>query len=264
MMTLYFLGGGNMATAIIGCLRQKMPDCNIHVANRGAAKREQLAQTFQVSVSEKLPTLTKNDVLVLAVKPQDMKQACENIQTNDALVISLAAGLTINTLSNYLNGTQRIVRAMPNTPCAVGLGVVGLFAEQTISTQDKTLVQTIMQTTGITLWLEQETQMHAITGISGSGSAYVFYLMNALAQAAEQQGFSTKQAHELSLATFKGAIALAETRSDDFQTLQQQVISKGGTTAAAITTFEQHKIAENIAQGVEACVKRSQEIAQAY
>ncbi|WP_038327669.1 pyrroline-5-carboxylate reductase family protein, partial [Kingella kingae] len=127
-MTIYFLGGGNMAAAIVAGLCQAERTTEIHVANRGAEKRAALAAKYGVTVSEKLPTLTKNDVLILAVKPQDMQAACENVASSGALVISLAAGLSIATLSRYLGGTQRIIRAMPNTPAQIGLGVTGLFA----------------------------------------------------------------------------------------------------------------------------------------
>ena len=263
-MTIYFLGGGNMASAIVAGLHREGRQNEVHVVNRGVEKREKLAAQYGVAVSEKLPELDAEDVLVLAVKPQDMRAACEGVQTNGALVLSVAAGLSVDTLSGYLDGTRRIVRTMPNTPSQIGLGVIGLFAPENVAGADRQTAQAIMQPAGQTLWLAGEAQLHAVTGISGSGPAYVFYLMNALKEAAQAQGFNAQEAHGLSLATFKGAVALAEQSGENFSTLQQNVTSKGGTTFAALETFRRHQVAEAIGLGVEACVARSQEIARQF
>lgn len=262
-MTIYFLGGGNMTAAIVAGL-VKHTDADVHVVNRGAEKRTQLAQQFGVAVSETLPGLTDQDVLVLAVKPQDMQAACDGVSTNGALVISVAAGLSVDTLSRYLGGTRRIVRVMPNIASRVGLGVAGLFAPDGISETDKRCAEDILAVTGEVVWLQEEAQMHAITGISGSGLAYVFYLMNALKEAAQAQGFDAETAHALSMDTFKGAVALAEETGRDFGVLQQNVTSKGGTTFEAIETFKARGVADAIVEGVEACVARSQEIARQF
>ncbi|QEY24978.1 pyrroline-5-carboxylate reductase [Neisseria animalis] len=263
MTNVYFLGGGNMAAAIAGGL-VKQGGYRVHIANRGAEKRERLVRELGVAVSERLPVLGADDVLVLAVKPQDMQTACTGVETNGALVLSVAAGLSVNTLSRYLGGTRRIVRVMPNTPSQIGLGVSGLFAENGISDGDKRVAELIMQAVGLTIWLEAEADMHAITGISGSGPAYVFYLLNALQNAAKTQGFDEETARRLSLATFKGAVALAEQSGKDFAVLQQNVTSKGGTTHEAVETFKSCRVAEAIEAGVAACVARSQEMAQQY
>ncbi|XXQ68828.1 pyrroline-5-carboxylate reductase [Neisseriaceae bacterium B1] len=262
MTTLYFLGGGNMANAIIAGLTQAQTPHKIHVANRGAEKRDKLAQQYGIQTSENLPEIQDNDVLILAVKPQDMQSALANVRAPNALVLSLAAGLPVATLSQYLGGNQRIIRIMPNTPARVGLGVSGLYAAPQTSQADRQLAQELMQTCGQTIWLENEDQMHAITAISGSGSAYIFYLLNALQQAAEQQGFDPQTAHNLSLHTFKGAIALAEQTGSDFAQLQNQVTSKGGTTFAALESFRQNQIARHLAQGVAAAANRSREMAK--
>lgn len=262
-MNIYFLGGGNMAAAIAGGL-VKQGGYNIRIADRGVEKRERLARELGVQVSEKLPVLSADDVLVLAVKPQDMQTACEGVQTNGALVLSVAAGLSIDTLSRYLGGARRIVRIMPNTPSKVGLGVSGMFAADGASETDKRLAQNVMAAVGETVWLVNEAQMHAITGITGSGPAYVFYLMNALQAAAVRQGFDEATARRLSLATFKGAAALADLSGEDFSVLQQNVASKGGTTFAAIEAFNAHRLPEAVEAGVKACVARSQEMAQQF
>lgn len=260
---VFFLGGGNMAAAIAGGL-VKQDGYHVHIANRGAEKRERLAAELGVAVSETLPPLNENDVLVLAVKPQDMQAACENVQHGGALVLSVAAGLSVATLSRYLGGTRRIVRTMPNTPSKVGLGVTGLYAAPEISTTDRAAAEAIMQAVGQTVWLDEETQMHALTGISGSGPAYVFYLLAALQNAAQAQGFEADTARKLSLATFQGAVELARQSGANFAELQQQVTSKGGTTHEAIETFKTHQVAESLAAGVAACVARSESLAAQY
>ena len=262
-MNIYFLGGGNMAAAIAGGL-VRQGGHRVHIANRGKEKRERLAEELGVSVSEKLPELTADDVLVLAVKPQDMQAACQGVQTNGALVLSVAAGLSIATLSRYLGGTRRIVRVMPNTPGKIGLGVSGMFADGSVSDQDKAAADSIMRAVGITVWLDGEERLHDITGISGSGPAYVFYLLDALQNAAIGQGFNSEEARALSLATFKGAVSLAEQTGEEFGQLRQKVTSKGGTTHEAIETFKRHHVAEAIEEGVCACVRRSHEMEQQY
>lgn len=263
-MTIYFLGGGNMASAIVAGLCAAGRAAEIHVVNRGAEKRNALATQYGIAVSATLPTLTANDVLILAVKPQDMQAACNQLNTHGALVISLAAGLNVNTLSRYLSGTRRIVRVMPNTPAKIGLGVAGLFADDTVSQSDRQCVEAIFATSCVNHWLHDETQMHAITAVSGSGSAYVFYLMNALQAAAQDLGFDAETARTLSIQTFQGAVALAAQSGEPFATLQDQVTSKGGTTFAALECFRTHHIAEHLNDGVQAACTRSQELARLF
>lgn len=261
-MAMYFLGGGNMASAIIGGLRAQSADDEIIVIEHNSEKHVVLQKQFSVKTQFDLPEhLSADDVLVLAVKPQDMREALAQVQTQGALVLSIAAGLTVATLANWL-GTQRIVRVMPNTPAAVGLGVSGLFAGSGVSKADKALANRIMQACGITVWLDDEAMMNGITGVSGSGSAYVFYLMNALQTAACELGFDAVQARDLALQTFKGAVALAEQSGEDFEVLQDKVTSKGGTTFAALTTFEARGVAQGLVAGVHSATARSAELAE--
>ncbi|PSJ79467.1 pyrroline-5-carboxylate reductase [Neisseria iguanae] len=262
-MNVFFLGGGQMAAAVAGGL-VKQGGYRVHVADRGAEKRERLAKELGVAASEKLPALTENDVLVLAVKPQDMQAACKHIQTNGALVLSVAAGLNIETLSRYLHGNRRIVRTMPNVPSKIGLGITGMYAAWQAGEADRQTADNIMRAVGQTVWLDNESQIHAITGISGSGSGYVFYLLNALQEAALAQGFDAEQARSLTLATFKGAVGLAEQSGASFEELRRSVMSKGGTTIEAYNVFDKRAVAESIKEGVAACVARSREISQQF
>ena len=193
-----------------------------------------------------------------------MEIACKNIRTNGALVLSVAAGLSVDTLSRYLGGARRIVRVMPNTPGKIGLGVSGMYAEAEVSETDRKIADQMMKSVGLTVWSDDEEKMHSITGISGSGPAYVFYLLDALQNAAIGQGFNEEEARALSLATFKGAVSLAEQTGEDFGQLQKNVTSKGGTTYEALEAFRRHRVAEAINEGVCACVRRSQEMERQY
>lgn len=260
-MRVFFLGGGNMATAIVAGMSQA-GGYDIEVIDRNQNKRQYLIDTYQVRANEALPELNADDVLVLAVKPQDMQVATANIRINGALVLSLAAGLTTSILSKFLHGHQRIIRIMPNTPCQIGLGISGLFAPATMNGKDKAIAEKIMLTSGSVVWLDEESGINRIAGISGSGPAYVFYFLNALQQAAIQQGFSAQEAHQLSLGTFKGAVALAEKTGLEFNQLQKNVTSKGGTTFAATSVFDQHKLTDVVMDGVQASIVRAEEMQQ--
>ena len=260
-MTIYFLGGGNMATAIVAGLCRAGRSSEIHVADSNPDQRARLAAQYGVQVSATLPELCADDVLVLAVKPQDMQAACAALRLNGALVLSIAAGLGVDTLSRYLGGTHRIVRVMPNTPAKVGLGVAGLFAAADVAEADRYRAERIMAASGLTVWLDDEAQMHGLTAVSGCGPAYVFYLLAALQQAAVAQGFDAATARTLSLATFEGAVALAAQSGEPFDVLQSKVASKGGTTAAALETFRRLSLAEHLQQGVASAAARSEEMA---
>lgn len=261
-MRICFLGGGNMAAAIIAGLVRVGTKYPIFVAERNEERRFELSQKYGVECGAALPELNVDDVLVLAVKPQDMQESCQQVILNQCLVLSIAAGLSIETLAEYLGGHQRIIRIMPNTPAQIGLGVAGLFASMHTSERDAAIAEEMMAASGQTVWLENEEQMHAITAVSGSGPAYVFYLLNALQQAAIQQGFAASVARALSLATFKGAVALAEESGEDFTGLQDKVTSKGGTTFAALESFRTHQLAEKLQEGVQAAAQRSKEMAK--
>lgn len=265
-MNIYFLGGGNMASAIIAGLVSSSPQSskNITVIDHNAEKRQKLIQTYKINAAAELPKLNEQDVLILATKPQDLKSACADIEPNNAMVLSLAAGVDVETLSSYLHGHTRIIRTMPNTPAQVGLGVTGLYGASNIAQADKDIADQIMSSVGTTIWVDAEDQINDIICISGSGPAYVFYLMNALFLAAKEQGFSEEDAKKLSLATFKGAVILAEKSEDSFEQLQQNVTSKGGTTFEAIQVFKQQNVAATIAEGALACRKRAVEMQKTF
>jgi pyrroline-5-carboxylate reductase len=177
-----------------------------------------------------------------------------------ALVLSIAAGIGVPALSRWLDGHERIVRIMPNTPAMIGKGVAGLYAPRGVDEQDRDAAQRIMAAAGSTVWLDEESGIDDITAISGSGPAYVFYFIEGLIDAARQMGFDDATARELALGTFEGAVALARHSGEDIATLRANVTSKGGTTDQAIASFDASELKSAILRGARACRARSVEL----
>lgn len=264
-MKIFFLGGGNMATALIGgMLRQGFANKDIGVVELNESNRAALTEQFGVDVfasSEACPWQTA-DVVVLAVKPQQMKEALGPLKgkLQHALVISIAAGLTLASLARWLGDYRRIVRCMPNTPSLVGQGMTGLCALSDVSVNEKLAAERILQAVGKTLWVEEETALDGITAISGSGPAYVFLFIEALQEAAAEMGFSAEEGRELSLQTLIGAAQLAAHSTEPAAVLRERVTSKGGTTAAALDVMAKFGVKAGIIAGAHAAALRSAEL----
>ncbi len=261
-----FIGGGNLAQALIGGLleRAHFPAAQLQVIEPAEPVRDRLRETFQLQAQASASAqLRQADVLVLAVKPQILRQVCVELRPylGSALVISVAAGVRAADLARWL-GTQRIVRTMPNTPALVGAGMTGLAALPTVSADDRALAEALLQAVGDTLWVQQESQLDAVTAISGSGPAYVFYAIEAMETAARQLGFSAQEAHRLSTATFYGASKLAATSPDSATTLREKVTSPNGTTFAALTRMNEANVAQGIVAGIHAAAARSAELGE--
>ena len=240
--TITFIGGGNMASAIVGGLiRQGHPASALQIVEPWNEQRARLEQQFPgITVLPAAgPALKPSGLVVWAVKPQTFKEAALASQPHlaDTLHLSVAAGITSESMAGWLQ-TQRIVRAMPNTPALVGLGMTGLFARQGASEADRALVEAVMKTTGDLVWVAEETQLDAVTALSGSGPAYVFYFLEAMRDAGARMGLPPEVAYQLAVGTFVGAATLAQRSDDPPQTLRERVTSKGGTTYAAITSME--------------------------
>lgn len=264
MMHITFIGGGNMATAIIAGLT-KARGCQISVVEPNADKRAQLAQQFGVTTQEQLPVyFGSGQIVVLAVKPQQLREVCGGLASrlDGALVLSIAAGVGVSALSRWLDGHERIVRIMPNTPAMIGKGVAGLYAPRGVDEQDRDAAQRIMAAAGSTVWLDEESGIDDITAISGSGPAYVFYFIEALQQAGLDLGLAAAAARQLAIETFVGAARLAEQSKDDVAVLRQRVTSKGGTTEAALNSFAASDIAAAIARGAQAAATRGRELGE--
>lgn len=262
-MQITFIGGGNMAGAILAGLA-KDPAHRLHVVDHNRDKLDELQRRCAASGSLELPAaFNAQDVVVLAVKPQQLKALCLELapRLNGALVLSIAAGIRAEALSRWL-GSARIVRAMPNTPSMVGQGMTGLFAAGNLSQADRAAAAVVMQAVGKVLWLETEQGIDDITCVSGSGPAYVFYFIEGMMQAAADAGFDATTARELVLSTFEGAVALARESDLPIAQLRQNVTSKGGTTERAIARFDQEGVKAAIVAGAMDCRARSIEMGQ--
>lgn len=262
-MKLCFIGGGNMANALIGGLIARGQAARqIHVVDPAEPQRNRLEALFGVTTSATACARDVDEaVIVLAVKPQQMHEAATTLAPLLAgqLVISIAAGIRASDLSRWLGGHQRIVRTMPNTPALIGAGVTGAAAAG-LSDQDRILTQTILEAVGECVWVDHEQQLDAVTAVSGSGPAYVFYFMEAVQQGARALGLSEVQARQLTLATFVGASRLAAQSDESVSVLRERVTSKGGTTAAALATFADRAVASGIEAGLAAACSRSVEL----
>ena len=265
-MKITFLGGGNMATALIGGLLGKGAQAgDIGVIEISEAARERLQQTFGVRChaapsAEALAV----DVLVLATKPQQMREVCAALDglLREQLVVSIAAGLRLADISRWLGAYRRLVRAMPNTPALIGAGMTGLFALPEVSASERLSAERILQAAGSTLWVDDEAQIDAITAISGSGPAYVFLLIEAMQAAAEKLGFASPQARQLALETVLGAARLAAQSDEAASVLRERVTSKGGTTEAALKVMNERGVKDGIVAGALAARDRSRELGE--
>ena len=263
-MKITFIGGGNMANAIIGGLLKKGYAADaLRVVEIDAAARAKLAQQYAVATFERIDAAAvAGDCVVLAIKPQNMREVATALRPHikQQLVISIAAGIRSTDLARWLGGYARLVRAMPNTPALVGAGCAGLYAMPGATKEDYAHAEAILGAVGTTLKVESEEQLDAITAVSGSGPAYVFYFIEALQQAALEVGLAPDAARRLALETFAGAVKLAGESSEDAATLRARVTSKGGTTAAALASMQADGIKEAIVKAVKAANQRSREL----
>lgn len=264
---LAFIGGGNMASAIIGGLiRQGLPAGQITVVEPQPPQRDTLVAAFGVTVHEAPgPVLDGCDLVVWAIKPQSFKEAATAAaaHTRHALHLSVAAGIRSDSMVAWL-GTERIVRTMPNTPALVGLGTTGMYARPAVSPADRAQAEAVVRTTGQFLWLERETDLDAVTALSGSGPAYVFYFIEAMRQAGTEMGLSPETATRLAVGTFVGASHLAQDATDPPEVLRERVTSKGGTTHAALTALEAAGVKAAFVQAMHAAQQRARELGDAF
>ena len=266
--TITFIGGGNMASAIVGgLLRQGHPATALQIVEPWDEQRAKLAQQFPgVSLlAAASADLRPSDLVVWAVKPQTFKDAALASQhfLANALHLSVAAGITSESMAGWLQ-TQRIVRAMPNTPALVGLGMTGLFARDGASDADRALVEAVVKTTGELVWVSTEQQLDAVTALSGSGPAYVFYFLEAMRDAGTRMGLPPEVAYQLAVATFIGASTLAQRSEDPPQVLRERVTSKGGTTYAALTSMEAAGVKAKFEEALFAAQKRAEELGREF
>ena len=260
LLPIVFIGGGNMATALItGLRKQGVSAASIHVVEPLETARQHLHDSLGVhAVATADHSLAGAQLVVWAIKPQLFKAVAEPLQAlfASALHLSVAAGIRSDSLAQWL-GSQRVVRAMPNTPALVGLGQTGLFARDAVTPLERQAVSALMQAVGESIWVDHETQLDAVTAVSGSGPAYVFYVIEAMVAAGVRMGLSPEQAHQLSVGTLVGASELARASSESPAVLRERVTSKGGTTHAAISRLQADGVAALIEQAMLAAAERA-------
>ena len=265
--TITFIGAGNMSRSLISGLIQDQAELSIRISDPDEAQLQSL-QTGMLGISaftDNNEAIMNADIIVLAVKPQIMQLVCESIrntvQESKPLIISIAAGVGIENMNQWLGGGQlAIVRCMPNTPALVQSGMTGLYANSKVNEEQHDLAESILRAVGSTLWLDSEDKIDAVTAVSGSGPAYYFLVMEAMQNAAQKLGLSADDARLLVLQTAFGAAKLALESSDDAGALRQRVTSKGGTTEAALKKLIDGGLPELFDEALKAADDRSKEL----
>ena len=261
-----FIGAGNMAASLIGgLLAQGLPASAIRASDRGAEQREKIATEHGIDVvASNAHACQDADVVVLAVKPQVMKDVCLDLAPHlhdGQLIVSIAAGITSASLENWL-GPRAIVRCMPNTPSLLRLGASGLYANARVSAEQRQQAEQLLTAVGLALWLDEEKLIDAVTAVSGSGPAYFFLLVEAMTAAGEKLGLPRATAAQLTAQTALGAARMVQDSDVDAAELRRRVTSPAGTTEAAIKTFQAGGFEALVEQALKAADLRSAELAE--
>ncbi|KLV06278.1 pyrroline-5-carboxylate reductase [Photobacterium aquae] len=268
--TIAFIGAGNMARSIIaGLVASGYAPDKITATAPSETRREPLARDYGVhTTDDNLQAASDADVVVLAVKPQLMEEVCRPLQILDfsgKLVISIAAGISAERLNQMLATQLNLVRVMPNTPSLIGKGMSGLYATEGVNPNDRQFAADLMQAVGKICWVGEESQINGIIAAAGSAPAYFFLFMEAMQAEAIAQGFSAEQARQLVQQSALGAAEMVVANPElDLATLREQVTSKGGTTAEAIRTFNEHQLSDTVASAMQAAVSRAREMEKLF
>lgn len=270
-----FIGAGNMAEAIASALVQKgiFDKNNISMADIDEDRLNFVKGKYGVQTTSNITDLVKeNDIIILSVKPQVMDKVLGEISGSfntdkRKLFVSIAAGITTEKIEKYLyRGMEDektemlpVVRVMPNTPCMVFSGMSAMGCNKNCNTKDIFITRVILESMGKVIQVEEK-EIDAVTAMSGSGPAYVFYFIESMVKAGLDLGFSDDVARLLTLETFKGAIKLLEESSETPEKLRENVTSKGGTTEAALKVMESKNLKEIIAEAIKAAQQRSVEL----
>lgn len=262
-----FIGAGNMATALIqGMLAKSYPSDRLIACDPSAEQLERLQKSTapdNICIVQESSAASGCDILVLAVKPQILPKVAKDLSeviATDALVVSVAAGITLELLQGYLDG-RAVVRAMPNTPALVSEGATGLYASSNTSESQKSAVTGIFETVGLVQWLGAESDLDLVTAVSGSGPAYFFLFMEAMIESAVTMGLDRDKAHRLCVQTCRGAAVLAA-KDPEVAELRKRVTSPNGTTEKAVATFEAGGLRDLINTAMQDCADRSREMAR--
>jgi pyrroline-5-carboxylate reductase len=263
--TIAFIGAGNMAEALIrGLLGGKTVTPEQVVAmDVSAERREYIAKTFGIAAGADNAAAAKvADIIILAVKPQQMKAVLTELKPEISelkLLISIAAGVTTQRMEEALGGQPRVVRVMPNTPALIGAGAAGMARGRFASEEDLAASETILSAVGICVRVE-ESLLDAVTALSGSGPAYVFYVAEAMIEAAVAAGLDRELAKKLAVQTVWGAGTLMAATGEEPAVLREKVTSPGGTTEAALKVMGERKLAGIFAEAIQAATQRSKEL----
>ena len=266
--SIAFIGGGNMARSLIGAMiKGGTPASAITVAEPIEAVREKLAADFNVvAFADGVEAVGNADLVMLSVKPQVMRKVCESLSpvlaVRHPLIVSIAAGLRIGQIDRWLGGGFPIVRCMPNTPALIGAGATGMFANNVVTDAGRAQAASILAAAGTMVWLDDEELMDTVTGISGSGPAYFFLMIEALEDAAVAQGMSRETARSLAIQTCLGAARMASEDAEPPARLRERVTSPGGTTQAALNAFLDGGFPELVASAVAAATRRGREMSR--
>ncbi len=259
-----FIGGGNMAQALIGGLLSRgLPATRITVSDPVEQVRQLLQEKDVQVMDDNIAAIQDADIVVFAVKPQVLGTILKSLNGlfDGKLVISIVAGAEIATIARLI-GSERIVRVMPNTPALVQTGAHGMYATDAVDAKDRELATQVLAATGLAIWVDSEAQIDAVTAVSGSGPAYFFYMMESMIRAGKNMGLDEKVATALTLQTALGAAQMAITSANTPAELRKNVTSPNGTTQAALEVFDRAQISQNIQTALAAAQKRSQELAQ--
>lgn len=272
-----FIGGGNMAEAMIGGLLASgvCSAAQVYACDVSKERLEYLKTAFGIHTTEdNCAVVEACDILVLAVKPQVMGSVLAAIDTgcgaskklSEKLIISIAAGISIAAIEGLLASASNlaVVRAMPNTPALVGCGMCGMCANRHAGKTHKADARAILEATGKVLEFEKESFLDAVTAVSGSGPAYVFYFVESMIRAGETLGLASEDALAMTLQTLKGAVKLMEERGETPQALRQKVTSPGGTTEAAFRVMRENGFYETVVAAIEAACRRAEELSKQY
>lgn len=267
--TIVFIGGGNMARSLIGGLiASGTPATALRVVEPVPELRDALTRDFGVKVfDDAIDAVSGAGTWVFAVKPQVMRAVCENLavqaRATRPLAVSIAAGITAGQLDRWLGGDIAVVRCMPNTPALLGAGVTGLFANPRVAAEGRAQVESLLASAGKTVWIDDEAKMDAVTAVSGSGPAYVFLLAEAMEAAAREQGLADDAARALVLQTILGAARMLTESDEPPAELRRRVTSPGGTTQAAIETFEGGGFRELVVKAIDKATERGRQLSAA-
>ena len=263
-----FIGGGNMAQALISGLMACGVKPELITVSAPSAKTRDIFTAQQINVVDAKvdpkAAVIDADIVILAVKPQMMKAVVSEFADalDKQLVISVAAGLSTDLLSEMLGGYSTIVRAMPNTPATIQMGATGLYGTDATTDVQKQLATAVMAASGITMWVNDEAQMHAVTAVAGSAPAYVFYFIESMIDGAVALGLDKEQASALAMQTVLGAATMARGSQDTPAELRRKVTSPNGTTQAAIESMQSNEVDRQIAEAMQACYNRSQALSE--